>query len=73
MKGTGMDKARIMTRFAPFFAAGFLTAALAMSGIFTAASLFGATVVAVTQIDLLAGLVGGTAAACAFGRSKQTA
>lgn len=68
-----MEKARIMTRFAPFFAAGFLTAALAMSGVFTALSFFGATVVAVTQIDMIAGLVGGTAAACTFGRSKTSA
>lgn len=64
-----MDKAKKLTRFAPFFAAGFLTAALAMSGLFTVASIAGITVIAAPIADLMAGLVGGTAAAMAYGRS----
>lgn len=76
-KGLSMMQETVgLTRFAPFFAAGFLTAAIAVSCFGSAAAVLGiagATVLGAPTSELFAGLFGGLTAAAVYGRRSNRA
>lgn len=72
----GMEKANLLVKVLPLFAAGFIATAAVIGGLSTLASTASVTVAArytgtaIELVELIAGLVGGTAAAITLRPSK---